>query len=66
MRQDGWAMVNASLRYEAPEGRGFIEGYGQNLTNKTVLVTAALNIAQQPAGSYAPPRTYGVRIGSKF
>jgi iron complex outermembrane recepter protein len=66
LKQDGWAMINASLRYEANEGRWFIEGFGQNLGNQTVLVTGALNANRQPSGSYAPPRTYGVRIGGKF
>jgi iron complex outermembrane receptor protein len=66
LKQDGWEMINASLRYEAAEGKWFIEAYGQNLSNQTVLVTAALNPSSQPSGSYAPPRTYGVRIGGKF
>jgi iron complex outermembrane recepter protein len=66
LRQDGWAMVNASLRYEAAEGKWYVEAYGQNLGNKTVLVTAALNQNTQPGGSYAPPRTFGIKLGGKF
>jgi iron complex outermembrane receptor protein len=66
MREKGWVMANASLRYEARDARWFIEAFGQNLFDKTVIVTASLNLSNQPSGSYAPPRTYGVRVGTKF
>lgn len=59
-------MVNAGLRYEAPDGRWSVEAFGQNLANKLVLVTGALNTSGLAAGSYAPPRTYGVRVGATF
>lgn len=66
LQQGSWAMVNASLRYEAPNNNWFIEAFSQNLTNKTVLVNGSLNLSNFAAGSYAPPRTYGVKVGGKF
>lgn len=66
LQQGQWAMVNAGLRYEAPDGRWSVEAFGQNLANKLVLVTGALNTSGLAAGSYAPPRTYGVRVGATF
>lgn len=66
LQQAQWAMINAGLRYEAAERRWFVEAFGQNLANKLVLVTGALNTSGFAAGSYAPPRTYGVRIGGSF
>jgi iron complex outermembrane recepter protein len=66
LKQDGFAMIGASLRYSAPDDRWFIEAFGQNLGNRTVLVSGGLNQGNIPTGSYAPPRTYGIKAGAKF
>ncbi|MCC7248661.1 MAG: TonB-dependent receptor [Lysobacter sp.] len=62
-REGGWAMANANLRYEAAGARWYVEAFGQNLFDKTVLVNAGLGAGNL---TYAPPRIYGVRAGAKF
>jgi iron complex outermembrane recepter protein len=66
LKQDGYAMLSASLRYAAANDRWYVEAFGQNLGNKTVLVSGGLNQGNIPTGSYAPPRVYGVKVGGKF
>lgn len=66
LREGSWTIANASLRYETEDARWYVEAYGQNLFNKTVLVSASFNLSNIPSGSYSPPRTYGIRAGVKF
>ncbi len=66
LKQDGYAMIGASLRYTAPDDRWYVEAFGQNLGDITVLVSGGLNQGNIPTGSYAPPRTYGIKLGASF
>lgn len=64
--QDGYATLDASLRY-SPESEAFyIEAFGNNLTKKAVIYSATLGSAARIQESFSPPRTYGVRVGAKF
>lgn len=74
----GFWLFGANVRYTAPAG-WFVEAYGQNLTNK-LAITQIINSSplRNPATGailygtaaefdrFAPPRTYGIRIGTRF
>ena len=70
-RQKGYSLVNASLRYALPDDRLYISVWGRNLTDEAVN-TLPLHTSQNSPGftveraNYAPPRTYGVTVGTKF
>ena len=75
---DGFWLLGASVRYTDPK-QWFVEAYGQNLANE-LAITQIINSSplRNPATGvitagtparferYAPPRTYGVRVGYKF
>ena len=65
-RQSAYATVDASLRYTLPNERVYIEGFGDNLTQKAVIYSATLGSAARVQNSYSPPRVYGVRVGARF
>lgn len=62
--QEAYAKVDARLTYRADNGLSF-QAFVQNLTNKATLgrITTGTLSAQ---GTYADPRTYGVRLGYRF
>ncbi|MDO7842300.1 TonB-dependent receptor [Sphingomonas immobilis] len=74
----GFWLLGANVRYTAHSG-WFVEAYGQNLTD-TLAITQIINSSplRNPATGailygtpaefdrYSPPRTYGIRIGTKF
>jgi iron complex outermembrane receptor protein len=75
---DAFVVLNANIRYDAPK-TWFVEAYVRNLTDKLVTtniinssplysaVTGA-RVVGTPANfsRFAPPRTYGVRVGVTF
>jgi iron complex outermembrane receptor protein len=65
-RQNAYATLDTSLRYSLPNGRVYIEGFGDNLTKKAVIYSATLGSTARVQNSYSPPRTYGVRVGARF
>lgn len=65
-RQGAYDKFDASLRWNAPDERTYFEVYGDNLTNEAVLLSGVIGRRQRIQVSYAAPRTYGVRVGTKF
>jgi outer membrane receptor protein involved in Fe transport len=68
LRQNGYSMVNASVRYDTENGM-YGQFWGRNLTNRAVAnFSGVQNFGGLGAGriAYAPPRTYGVTVGWKF
>jgi iron complex outermembrane receptor protein len=75
---DAFWLFGANVRYDAPQG-WYVEAYGQNLSDE-LAITQIINssplrnpatgviIAGTPARfeRYAPPRTYGMRVGFKW
>lgn len=58
--------LDSSLRL-APEADAWtVTAYVQNLTNEAVQTLDQLGAGNVEVGSYAPPRTYGVRVGYTF
>lgn len=65
-RQKASYNLDTSLRYEADAGRWFVEGYVKNLTNTLRQEAGFIVPPSAIYASYAPPRTFGVRLGFKF
>ena len=68
LRQAGYALVNASLRFESADGDWSVTAGGTNLTDKAYLLSGysdpvALGLTE---GAYARPREWFVKLGHKF
>ena len=64
--QHAYNKVDLSLRWTAPGGKLYVEGYGDNITDVPVLFSAVVGRRERVQVSYGPPATYGVRAGIKF
>ncbi len=64
--QKAYDKFDVSLRWTAPSGKYYIEGYGNNVSNVPVLYSAVVGRRQRIQVSYGPPATYGARFGVKF
>jgi iron complex outermembrane receptor protein len=64
--QKAYDKFDASLRWTDAKGKTFVEVYGDNLTNEGVLLSGVIGRRQRIQVSYGAPRTYGVRVGTKF
>lgn len=65
-RQGSYDKFDASLRWSSPDDRTYVEAYGDNLSNQAVLLSGVIGRRQRIQVSYAAPRTYGIRVGTKF
>lgn len=63
--QKAYAKVDARITYRSPDQRFSAQAFVQNLTDKATLgrITTGTLSAQ---GTYAAPRTYGIRMGYNF
>ena len=64
--QHAYAQLDLSLRWTDPSGKYYVEGYGDNVTDKPVLFSGVVGRAERIQVSYGPPALYGVRVGAKF
>ena len=68
--QAAFSKIDGRIIYRSPDEKWSVEGYVLNATNKTTLQTEL--VVGVPLGNdvpiawYAPPRTYGGRIGYRF
>lgn len=70
-RQDDFTKTDLTLTYAPSEGSWTVMAYARNLENDDVRTTSGPNantgLATNGTGDfYAPPRTYGVRVGIDF
>ena len=64
--QKAYDKFDLALRWNAARSSTFIEAYGENLTNQATLLSGVVGRLERIQVSYAAPRTYGVRVGTKF
>lgn len=64
-RQPAYTKTDFRLIYTDASERYSVEGFVNNIENDDVLVSAA-SLPTALYGNYAPPRTYGVRVGVRF
>lgn len=63
-RIDSFQTINAAARLTLEDKKYFIEVFGKNLTNETIVSARFVNPLH--FAEYRPPRTYGVTIGVNF
>ncbi|TGX48743.1 TonB-dependent receptor [Sphingomonas gei] len=59
-------IVNATLRWTAPNGAFYVEGVGRNLTDLLYRINRGDNLPAGVAEAFASPRTIEARVGFKF
>jgi iron complex outermembrane recepter protein len=65
-RQGAYSKFDAAVRWTAPNGKTYVEAYGDNLSNQAILYSGVVGRMERIQVSYGAPRTYGVRVGTKF
>ena len=65
--QDAYVTLSASVTWTSRDNRYSVAAFGNNLTDETVVA----NSFQPPFGTFVvgtlrPPRTYGLRVGTRF
>ena len=66
-KQGSFMMSDAYVTLEGDGGRWTITGFISNIEDKEVLVRAGTRpILDFSVGTFAPPRTYGIRMGYSF
>lgn len=66
LRQGPVGTLDASLRFEGGSKKWFGEIYMDNITDEDVLTAGFVIPPSGIYGSYAPPRTFGARIGWRY
>ena len=60
-------LIDAGIKYTTPSGKISVNVFGKNLTDEFVLSGAfAIATSRTIAGTYLPPRTYGVTVSYAF
>ena len=62
--QPSFTNTQASLTYNGPDKKWYVQGYINNIENKIVVTTAVAGA--NGTVQFADPRTFGVRAGVKF
>ena len=62
--QPAYTRTDVALTYTADKEVWFLQAYGKNLEDRNVI--AGIGGLLAPNAFLAPPRTYGVRVGTKF
>lgn len=65
-KQKGYAKLDGTLRYNAPDDRWYGELFVYNATDEDVLNQVSAQGVGLLFGGYGAPRTYGLRIGAKY
>jgi iron complex outermembrane receptor protein len=67
LSQDGYAMWDANIRYEAPGGKFSVNAWVKNITDELVYAGSfSVSTSRAIGGTLMPPRTYGVTFGYEF
>ena len=67
LAQDGYIMLDANVRYEAPDGRLSVNLWAKNITDELVYAGSfSVSTSRAIGGTLLPPRSYGVTVGYDF
>jgi iron complex outermembrane receptor protein len=64
--QDSYAKLDASLAWFSASGDFNVRAFVNNATDEEILVRTVRFGGDIIVGDYAPPRTFGVRVGYRF
>lgn len=65
-RSDGYGLLNASLKWKDPNGHYVIEGFIDNVLDEIYLSFNSNVFADNAAGAWGKPRTWGIRVQADF
>ena len=68
-RRDGVTVVNATVRYDAPDDSWYVSAWGKNITDEFVVSNMIVSVAlwgYPVFGAVDPPATYGITAGMNF
>jgi outer membrane receptor protein involved in Fe transport len=65
-RENPVTLVNASLRYAFAGGKMYVSLIGRNLTDKTYMTNRNFTRGFYDLQTFAPPRTFEVRLGTRL
>lgn len=63
-RQPSFTKTDATLTYNAPDNRWYLQGFVKNIEDANVVTTVVVGIVSSV--QISDPRTYGVRAGFRF
>ena len=67
LSQSAYTLIDANVRYTTPSGKISVNFFAKNITDEFVLAGAfAISTSRTIAGTYLPPRTYGVTVSYSF
>ncbi len=67
LAQDAYAMFDANIRYEAPDGHFTANLWVKNITDELVYAGSfSVSTSRAIGGTLMPPRTYGITLGYGF
>lgn len=64
-RLPGYTKTDLNLQFDEPSGHAFVNFFVNNLEDRRIPVTV-VPVWSSTTASYAPPRTYGVRLGFRY
>ena len=64
--QPAYSLVNASLRYTAPNGKWYVEGFIKNIANSLIVSQESIGGCGCINSQYFPPRTYGLNLSYHY
>jgi iron complex outermembrane receptor protein len=62
---DGYTKTDLNLQFDDASGHAYVNFFVNNLEDRRIP-TVVTPVWSSTTASYAPPRTYGVRIGFKY
>ena len=65
-RQDAVTLFNANMRYSFPDEKTYLALIGRNLTDKTYLSNRNYSRGFYDLQTFAPPRNFEIRLGTRF
>ena len=65
-RRGSVTLINADLKYAFNDGHTYVSLIGRNLGNRTYLSNRSYSAGFQDAETFAPPRTFEVRLGATY
>jgi iron complex outermembrane recepter protein len=67
LSQSSYTLFDANIKYTTPSGRISVNLFAKNLTDEMVVSGAfAISTSRTIAGTYLPPRTYGMTVSYTF
>ena len=67
LSQDGYIMLDANIRYDAPDGQLSVNLWAKNITDELVYAGSfSVSTSRAIGGTLMPPRSYGVTLGYDF